>query len=1197
MKLHLPKALLIAVLTTCVSQTTWANDVATVADSTVKEVTGGGITFSGNDDVNFLIPVNAGQTYFSISGTQTFGGNIQIGDVADSADDNKGLVINDGNSDTTMVFTGTVTGSGIIKRTGNPSTNNSAITFSGDMTAYKGNIYLGAGTSATFTFTLGGNTDAVAASTNNSSTNGVAGTGNITIATAKNKLVFNYLKSDKNVYITNTISEANGVTGSTVTLKGGADYIFSKNVTVDNVNLDAGSLSLQNCSNGAANVQSAINVAGGAKLIANGNDKLGWGTSATKSITLAGESTDKKAIFELGGRQTLTTELHMDGNAEVTAYQNQNLTTNDQAGLNAYRKNGAIIDVTGTNNEIAAALHTRDSFHITVAKDGDLLVSGQVRAVGDTINGYETSKNPNGYEVGSIVKLGEGKITFSNASNEFTKKYFQEAGETVISAAAKFQNGVKVSGGSFTLDADVTLGKAIELAGGSLNLGDSNVIFLSSLNNFSYQHIALGLEKNENGFATHAKEYSVVTGVNSNNMSGSATIKLNADDAGQLLTSTGTYIVADANATTYVVNSGSVSTSSNDVAGATGFMVFSHEGQAAGNLVIDGNVGNLTAAQILTGTTGDGNITVNDNITLSSGATSQATGKLTINGATLKMGDDKAHTFDLSSFTSVDLNNATIKYHGANTTLKNVTVGATGANLSFQDMKGDYGACDVMTLAGTTKLNGLLTVKSTEWKYNVNIETLTGSGNLNIDSSTIRDNAAVVQVALDNYTGSINVTKHTGAATLQVNAATDQTVKDVTLKNGASLEVFNINQSDGTRETTIQNLKIDGSGIVGTVRHEDCYQGVINIDNLSQTGTAAELTLRNGSKIANYTIFNLKGGSLSGVLNLQGNAESGANRNMQVNIASSDVVKNAVVTFLDAANTDDAAVNHIALGVGVDGAKVAGLDGSTTNAATIKSSETGKTRSLEIITAKDANYSTNANVESSVNLVKSGEGKQTISGTVASGSVKVNAGELALTGVDTLSLNQLSLFDATNATGGTLSVGSANGGTVNIVSAGDKVGSVIVGKDSVLYGNLTLGAGTVLTLNGYGDDAATINGTLSLGSDMQLNGVEQLLNDLAAQEAGANGLKSLKLFNVVSVDFGDVEATLAMAADALEEEQPLIAGYDASKYFSSLDVGAYALIFQHSALYLQTTAPIPEPTTATLSLLALTALAARRRRK
>ena len=154
-----------------------------------------------------------------------------------------------------------------------------------------------------------------------------------------------------------------------------------------------------------------------------------------------------------------------------------------------------------------------------------------------------------------------------------------------------------------------------------------------------------------------------------------------------------------------------------------------------------------------------------------------------------------------------------------------------------------------------------------------------------------------------------------------------------------------------------------------------------------------------------------------------------------------------------------------------------------------------------------------------------------------------------------------------------------------------------VGEKSILKANLTLTDGATLTLNGYGSNAATINGTLSLGSDMQLNGVEQLLADLNAQAVGENGLKSLKLFNVVSVDFGDVEATLAMAADALEEEQPLIAGYDASKYFSSLDVGAYALIFQHSALYLQTTAPIPEPTTATLSLLALTALAARRRRK
>ena len=151
--------------------------------------------------------------------------------------------------------------------------------------------------------------------------------------------------------------------------------------------------------------------------------------------------------------------------------------------------------------------------------------------------------------------------------------------------------------------------------------------------------------------------------------------------------------------------------------------------------------------------------------------------------------------------------------------------------------------------------------------------------------------------------------------------------------------------------------------------------------------------------------------------------------------------------------------------------------------------------------------------------------------------------------------------------------------------------TAIIGSNATVKANLTLTDGATLTLSGFGDNAATINGNLTLGAELKLAG-EEFLEALGNLESG----EMLKILNVEGA-FSGLEADLSIAADAIIEEQPLIVGYTTSNYYSSLNVGDYALIFQGTELFIKNTAPIPEPTTATLSLLALTALAARRRRK
>ena len=458
-------------------------------------------------------------------------------------------------------------------------------------------------------------------------------------------------------------------------------------------------------------------------------------------------------------------------------------------------------------------------------------------------------------------------------------------------------------------------------------------------------------------------------------------------------------------------------------------------------------------------------------------------------------------------------------------------------------------------------------------------------------------------VTINNTSLSIAKLAIDNSSDLQIDTASDQQYKDITLKGGASLMIKNTNQNNGSRITEIDKLTIAGSGVIGTLRDGNCYQGTININKLSNAGTSAELTLKNGSQIDNATIFNLNGGTFTGTLNLEADSAKGngtPNRKLHVYLNDKDVAAGAVINFKEpsSATDTDKGYNYITLGVGVEGAKVAGLTGSTTNAATIKSSETGKTRSLEIITAKDANYSTNANVESSVNLIKSGEGKQSISGTVASSSITVNAGELALTGVASLNLTTLDLQ------GGTLSLGT-EGNVGEIVISKPTTGSVVanMSANTVLNGHLSLYGSTsqngevILALSGWGDkDAADINGKLTLGESSFLQFSEELWNEIKSLELDSSPLLLLKCD---SIQLGNTEyAELSVAAKEIVKATPLLESIvDVGTYFSSLNVEDYKLLFENGALYIQASNPIPEPTTATLSLLALAALASRRRRK
>ena len=145
--------------------------------------------------------------------------------------------------------------------------------------------------------------------------------------------------------------------------------------------------------------------------------------------------------------------------------------------------------------------------------------------------------------------------------------------------------------------------------------------------------------------------------------------------------------------------------------------------------------------------------------------------------------------------------------------------------------------------------------------------------------------------------------------------------------------------------------------------------------------------------------------------------------------------------------------------------------------------------------------------------------------------------------------------------------------------------SVTMRSNSSLYANLEILNGVTLTLDGYGDAAATVAGSLTLNTGLILDG--KVMDALDALQNG----DSLAIFKEVS---NMVFAGNASEADVVTLSESALTEVDASIYFTNLEEGLYYITFENNTVSILSN--IPEPTTATLSLLALAALAARRRR-
>ena len=212
-------------------------------------------------------------------------------------------------------------------------------------------------------------------------------------------------------------------------------------------------------------------------------------------------------------------------------------------------------------------------------------------------------------------------------------------------------------------------------------------------------------------------------------------------------------------------------------------------------------------------------------------------------------------------------------------------------------------------------------------------------------------------------------------------------------------------------------------------------------------------------------------------------------------------------------------------------------------------------------------------VSSRGHLVKQGEGFLKVkNASDALTSIAVEAGSMNVYGTDTYDLNDLKILSES-----TLMLYEGDGTTEATVNVS---GSATFAAGASLYANLVLSTGVNL------DIAA---GGLSMGSSVSLQEGVLLADTVLARIHALSAGEHLTLFTGVDgLELSGVDYAALLETDAVL----------ASSFFSNIGSDDYLIIYTGAAEgTLGIVRLVPEPATATLSLLALCGLVARRRRK
>lgn len=525
--------------------------------------------------------------------------------------------------------------------------------------------------------------------------------------------------------------------------------------------------------------------------------------------------------------------------------------------------------------------------------------------------------------------------------------------------------------------------------------------------------------------------------------------------------------------------------------------------------------------------------------------------------------------------------------------------------------------------------------------------TISGNGAL------VKTGAAELTFAESAVISGNDLSVQQGTVTVKRNATDGKSFGTVQLANGTTLKQFNTNQPTAFSE--VDTLAVAGSATL----QEDNHAGAWKVKSLqlAEGTTSATLNLTSSSSSSVASVFELgdeetDGGNFAGKMVLK-STDGGYARSAVLQISNGDIANHAVINM--ASTGANNANQALGLGINAERVTIAGLESGealgnrakvfsgsvnpNTNAPAFTGDDT--VRTLVVDTAAGTNTHFRGIIGKSLNVEKLGEGTQVLSGdsTAFNGTISAAGGQLSLQGSAVSMLNKGGDIELR---GGTLDIDglatlSAKEGTATTIRGGsllfaaqDKDLSIsAVAKEMKLNNTvIDLAAGTTLHLTDVvlGDTSRLTDDTANV---MVHNvtfdataGVNATLTDTVSAPAMLTAapapvaetgttMGTLTLSNIENVSIGGEGLTINLSGFSLADLQAYdvvgITMADGARFSNGLDVTVAYGANTASTIYMGgdygtaffrvSDLNVPEPTTATLSLLALAALAARRRRK
>lgn len=465
----------------------------------------------------------------------------------------------------------------------------------------------------------------------------------------------------------------------------------------------------------------------------------------------------------------------------------------------------------------------------------------------------------------------------------------------------------------------------------------------------------------------------------------------------------------------------------------------------------------------LTKITGEGNVTLDADATISGSKSTVATGKLTINeGKTLTLGTGQGQTNSIESFTSIDLA-GTIKHNNSVATFNSVTVptGKTGKIFAY-----DMGATsDGFKLAETTTLNGALNVCS-KYNFQMKVDALAGSGDClicgttgdNFDASgTSSNEAATINIInASSYTGDVTVNNSNATVNLSGNlVGSSWTKTSGTLKyTGASLNGTTLDGVilAGTARISTSNT-VNIKNLAGNnLNNTDHLYAFVGSGTINFYGTN-DLTKKSDGSVCNSA--NIGYGSSANVI-----IKAGANVTAGVVLNSATLSSNAPITVEETATLTCVGSTH------ADNATLLIYSTNLTNNGTINLNADGRTSQVSALSGSGT-----LNVASGSTI----KAPSTISNTMT----LTGAGDVVLTSFPTSTAPTLSSWTGSvefpaNATAANITgIFNAWGNENSTIKLNDISGYFSQTSDPV-NPTLNILSGKTLTINNGFSDSPTV---------------------------------------------------------------------------------------------------------------------------